>query len=167
MSQLIYLYIYQAWAIDFTGAEKPLEGLSVSDFPKKNLIVTFTTDKGLCGGVNSILCRLTRQLFTKLKAEDKDYEIFVLGEKGRGQLRRAYADKIISAATDRTIPYTFDLACAIAQDAVERECDAIHLVYNEFVSAIAYTPSVKVSLPSFTNSARVTNSIFFRPFARF
>jgi F0F1-type ATP synthase gamma subunit len=59
-----------------------LETIDVSPFPKKNLIVAMTTDKGLCGGVNTILCRMTRQLFNKITADGKDYEIFVLGEKG-------------------------------------------------------------------------------------
>ena len=44
------------------------------------------------------------------------------------------------------MPYTFELASAIAQDALEGQFDAVHLVYNEYVSAIAYTPSIKARL---------------------
>lgn len=106
-----------------------------------------TTDKGLCGGVNGILCRMTRQLLNRLNAEGKSYELLVLGEKGRANLRRAYGDKFLSSITDRAIPYNFALACAIAEEAISADFEAIHLVYNEFVSAIAYTPSIKSIVP--------------------
>ncbi|RYY86006.1 hypothetical protein EON63_06520 [archaeon] len=43
---------------------------------------------GLCGGVNSILTRMTRQMMQRLDAAGKKSELLVLGEKGRAQLRR-------------------------------------------------------------------------------
>ncbi len=124
-----------------------MENLPVNDFQQKNLIVAMTTDKGLCGGVNTILCRMTRQLMARLTAEGKDYDLFILGEKGRGQLRRQYADKIVGAATDRQMPYNFDLACAMTEDLIGRDYDSIHMVYNRFKSAIAYIPSIKTINP--------------------
>jgi len=138
---------FAAWAVEITGGHKDLETIEVADFPKKNLVVAFTTDKGLCGGVNTILCRMTRQFLAKLDEGGKSYDLLVLGEKGRGQLRRVYADKIVGAATERVMPYTFDLACALTQEALKGEYDNIHLLYNEFVSAIAYTPSIKSITP--------------------
>eukprot|EP00349_Pseudokeronopsis_sp_Brazil_P002727 CAMPEP_0202964754 /NCGR_PEP_ID=MMETSP1396-20130829/8848_1 /ASSEMBLY_ACC=CAM_ASM_000872 /TAXON_ID= /ORGANISM="Pseudokeronopsis sp., Strain Brazil" /LENGTH=296 /DNA_ID=CAMNT_0049687109 /DNA_START=43 /DNA_END=933 /DNA_ORIENTATION=- len=138
---------FSLWASKLTGKEKDLENLDPTDFPQKNLIVTMTTDKGLCGGVNSILTRMTRQLLAKLESQNKSYQLFVLGEKGRGQLRRNFSSKFLMSATDRMVPYNFDLASALTQEALTGEFDAIHLVYNEFVSAIAYTPSVKTIVP--------------------
>ena len=132
-----------------TGVHKNLEFIPSSEFPKTNLIVTLTTDKGLCGGVNTILCRMTRQLVDRLQADGKTSDLFVMGEKGRGQLRRAYGQHIVGSATERVMPYTFDLACTLAQDTLNtgKEYDAVHIVYNEFVSAIAYTPSIKSIIP--------------------
>jgi len=139
---------FAGWAAKVTGKEKELENLPVTDFPAKNLIVAMTTDKGLCGGVNTILCRMTRQLMARCDAENKSYDLAIFGEKGRGQLRRQYSEKIAFSATDRTMPYTFDLTCAITQDALALgEYDAIHLIYNKFKSAIAYTPSIKTINP--------------------
>lgn len=106
-----------------------------------------TTDKGLCGGVNTILSRMTRQLIARLNTEGKGFELYVMGEKGKGQLGRNFKDKLLLAATDRQMPYTFALASALAQEALSSEFDAIHLVYNEFKSAIAYTPSIKTIRP--------------------
>lgn len=86
---------------------------------------------------------MTRQLCTKLDAAGKTYEFIVLGEKGRSQLRRTYGEKFVSSATDRVVPYNFDLASAFAQDSLANQYDGVHLLFNKFVSAIAYTPSIK------------------------
>lgn len=138
---------FAAWAANITGKERALENFDPVEFPQRNLIVTMTTDKGLCGGVNSILTRMTRQLLNKMDSQNKSYELFVLGEKGRAQMRRGYGSKFLASATDRLAPYNFDLAAALTQDALDGQFDAIHLVYNEFVSAIAYTPSIKTIVP--------------------
>eukprot|EP01039_Chlorochromonas_danica_P001998 gene1998-2181_t len=138
---------FSAWAAKITGAERPLENLQPTDFPKKNLIVTMSSDKGLCGGVNSILTRMIKQLVAKLDAEGKNVEILVLGEKGRTQLRRAFNDRVLAALTERGTPYNFDLACALTQETYFAEYDAVHIVYNEFKSAIAYEPSIKSITP--------------------
>ena len=106
-----------------------------------------TTDKGLCGGVNSILCRMTRQLIENLKADGKDFDIFVMGDKGRAILSRTYAEHIKAAAVDRVMPYNFDLASALTQEMLGGDYENIHLVYNKFKSAIAYIPSIKTIKP--------------------
>ena len=142
-----------------TGKENNLEDHPSTEFPAKNLIVTMTTDKGLCGGVNTILCRMTRQLLSRIEADGKSYQLYVLGEKGRGQMRRNYGEKFLGSATERQMPYTFDLACALAQDTLAGEFDAVHLVYNEFKSAIVYIPSIKTIKPLLD-----TTSAFLHPF---
>ena len=138
---------FSAWAGEITGEPKNLEDLPATDFPKKNLLVIMTTDKGLCGGVNTILTRMTRQLCARLDAEGKAYDLFICGDKGRGQMRRLYADKIVGTATERAVPYTFDLACAITQDTLATEYEQVHLLYNKFKSAIAYVPTIKSIKP--------------------
>lgn len=154
---------FAAWASEITGKERDLENVDVSGFPQKNLIIAMTSDKGLCGGVNSILCRMTRQMLARLDASGKSYQLLVLGEKGRSQLRRAYADKIISACTDRQVPYNFDLASALTQEALGTEFDAVHILYNEFVSAIAYTPSIKTITPLLDPSSSFLYNIDVEP----
>lgn len=138
---------FSAWASKITGKERNLEDVDVSGFPQKNLVIAMTTDKGLCGGVNSILTRMTRQMIHRLDSQGKAVELIVLGEKGRAQLRRAFSDRISASITERGVPYNFDLACSMTQDALASEFEAVHIVYNEFVSAIAYTPSIKTITP--------------------
>jgi len=133
--------------VNVTGQEKDLETVDVGTFPEKNLLVVLSTDKGLCGGVNTILGRMTRQMIARLTATGKSYELFVLGEKGRAQLRRVYGNKFVGTATERVMPYTFDLSLALTQDLLASDFQAVHILYNEFKSAIAYTPSIKTIVP--------------------
>jgi len=138
---------FSSWATAVTGDMHDLETADVKQFPAKSLIVVMTTDKGLCGGVNTILCRMTRQMIKRLETDGKQFDLYVLGDKGRSQLRRLYSDRITVTATERQLPYTFDLACAMTEDALAENYDAVHLLYNTFKSAIAYTPSIKSITP--------------------
>lgn len=138
---------FARWAAAVTGEDKELESWDVAELPKKNLFIILTTDKGLCGGVNSILTRTLKSKLNMIRSEGKDFDMVVVGDKGRSQLRRSHGDHILVSAADRATPYNFELASALAQDALNGEYDQIHLVYNKFISAIAYTTSVKTISP--------------------
>jgi len=86
---------YAKWTEQLGGADRKLEDLDTTAFPDTNLFVVMTTDKGLCGGVNSILARQTRQALNKLDAQGKKYQLIVLGEKGRVLFRRSHNDKVL------------------------------------------------------------------------
>ena len=150
---------FAEWSSKITGERLELEEMGTENFGQKNLLVVCSTDKGLCGGVNTILSRNTRQLIAALEKEGKEYDMFVLGDKGRSQLRRMYGDKFIGTATERVMPYTFELASAITKDVLEGEYDGVHLLYNEFKSAIAYIPSCKSIAPMLD-----PNTEFLHPF---
>jgi F-type H+-transporting ATPase subunit gamma len=97
--------------------------------------------------VNTILGRMTRQMLAKMDAGGKDYKLFIQGEKGSAMFRRAFADKILGQATEREVPYTLELASAISQDILNADFEAVHILYNEFQSAIVYIPSIKSIVP--------------------
>lgn len=144
---------FSKWSSAITGEAQELESLDISGFPKKNLFVALTTDKGLCGGVNGILTRMLRTKLFALEKDGKEFDLYVVGEKGRAQLRRSFQQQITTSATDRSAPYNFELACAITEDALSGEYEQIHLIYNSFKSAIAYTPSIKTVTPLLDPSA--------------
>eukprot|EP00602_Paraphysomonas_sp_CaronLab_P005514 CAMPEP_0185023912 /NCGR_PEP_ID=MMETSP1103-20130426/6568_1 /TAXON_ID=36769 /ORGANISM="Paraphysomonas bandaiensis, Strain Caron Lab Isolate" /LENGTH=296 /DNA_ID=CAMNT_0027556705 /DNA_START=80 /DNA_END=970 /DNA_ORIENTATION=+ len=148
---------FAKWASRITGEDKELEDLDVSDFPQNNLIIAMYTDKGLCGGVNTIMSRMIKQACAKLTAAGKSYELVVLGEKGKSQLRRQFGDKIAVAVTERVMPYNFELATALAQDTLDKDYEGVHIVYNKFKSAIAYVPSVKCITPLLDNNHESLN----------
>jgi len=142
---------FNEWTQKMGSTSHPIEDLDVSSWPEKNLMIAFTSDRGLCGGVNSFISRGIRGIAEKLRAQGKDFKLVVNGEKGRAQMRRAQADHIVSANTDVSYPMNFATTTALANEALKvdpADYDAVHIVFNEYVSAISYIPSVK-TLPVF------------------
>eukprot|EP00604_Paraphysomonas_vestita_P002582 CAMPEP_0174818852 /NCGR_PEP_ID=MMETSP1107-20130205/1758_1 /TAXON_ID=36770 /ORGANISM="Paraphysomonas vestita, Strain GFlagA" /LENGTH=278 /DNA_ID=CAMNT_0016031337 /DNA_START=129 /DNA_END=965 /DNA_ORIENTATION=- len=161
--RLVAVRPFARWAGTLTGAEKDLEELDVSGFPQNNLIYALYTDKGLCGGVNTILSRMIKQTCAKLKAAGKSYDIIVLGEKGRAQLRRTLGESLVLTVTERQLPYSFDLAASLAQEALNKDYDGVHIAYNKFKSAIQYIPSIKNISPILDTNHGALNGISMIP----
>ena len=141
---------FAKWVDALGATTQEIEFVDTTEFPKTNLFVAFSSDKGLCGGVNSFISRGLRSIAAGMEADGKKFKLIVYGEKGRSQVRRMFADQMVVAATDAQYPATFCNVSAIANEvlAVEpSEYEAVHLLYNEYKSAIAYTPSIK-TLPN-------------------
>lgn len=77
----------------------------------KTLVVPISSDKGLCGGVNSNIVRNTKELIGNNR--DK-FKIFSIGDKGSQGLARPYPDLLEFACTELSAPMNFTLASAIA-----------------------------------------------------
>jgi len=71
---------------------------------KKWLLVPLTTDKGLCGGVNS---SIIREIKAMVKEDRSAYKIFTVGDKGSVALSRPMADILDSAITHMITPMNF------------------------------------------------------------
>jgi len=137
---------FNKWSEKLGSSTQSIEEIDTSSFPQKNLFIAFSSDRGLCGGVNSFITRGMKKVAADLAASGKEFQLIVMGEKGRGQMRRVFGDKIVSANTDLEYPANFHLVSSLANEVAKvdpSEYEAVHLLYNEFVSAIAYTPSVR------------------------
>jgi len=136
---------FSKWVDALPGcSSQTIEDIDTSAFPATNLFVCFTTDKGLCGGVNSYIARGMKKIDAKLTEQGKTSKFVVYGEKGRSQLRRNF--KLESACTDGLYPATFTSMSGVTNEVLKvdpSEYEAMHVVYNEFKSAIAYIPTVK------------------------
>ncbi len=131
----------------FDAAEtKPLEaGAAAAEgapaTAAKTLLVVCSSDKGLCGGIHSGLSRTVRRLY----AADPRYDLVILGEKSKSQLQRTNARDIVLsfAGVGKDIP-TFAEAQAIADQIVllPTEYAEIRILYNRFLNAQSYEPSV-------------------------
>jgi F-type H+-transporting ATPase subunit gamma len=148
---------FAQWAAKLNGEKQLLEGVDVSKFASHNLIICCYTDKGLCGGVNTVLSRMIKGLCNSLDAQGKTYELVVLGDKGKSQLSRSHGNKISRSVLNRNLPYSFDLACGLAQDCMNEDYEGVHVVYNHFKSAIEYLPSIKTINPMLDNNADALN----------
>lgn len=141
---------FNLWTTPLCGEAQELNFSTFEEIPQKTLIVPITSDKGLCGGVNSYISRGTRNCVAKLSAKGKQCDIVVIGDKGRSQMRRILGEKIIRSATEVGSPGCFTLASAIAAEIIaagSKNYDAIMIVYNSFINAAVYRQVYKVIRP--------------------
>ena len=109
---------------------------------EKNVTIPVTTDKGLCGGINTMICKYSRATM-KIANPEGEQSLVILGEKGKAQLQRDNADKIAATIADtQKVRLTFPLTCSIAEEILKTEYDVARIVYNRFVSAIAQKPTI-------------------------
>ncbi|QRV84773.1 F-type H+-transporting ATPase subunit gamma [Ceratobasidium sp. AG-Ba] len=108
----------------------------------KKLYIVVSSDRGLCGGIHSSVTKATK----KAIAEDNGQgSIVVLGEKSKAQLSRSSAKNLELSFSQigREVPNFAD-AATIADKIITSgiEFDSVALVYNRFVSAIAYESTI-------------------------
>jgi len=123
--------------------------VTYEELPQKTLILPITSDKGLCGGVNSFVSRAVRDAVPKIIKQGKEVDIVVVGDKGRSQMARSVPDYIRRTVTECQAPGNFTLASAIAAEvaAVGKDYDAIMIVYNSYVNAAVYKQYYRIVKP--------------------
>jgi F-type H+-transporting ATPase subunit gamma len=141
---------FNKWTGQLSAPPSEVEFATFDELPQKCLLVPFTSEKGLCGGVNSFITRATKKCAATLLAQGKSCDIVVIGDKGRGQLNRSSADLIVRAATDVQSPGTYALASALTNElmaAKAAEYDSVVIFYNSYVNAAVYKQMYKVLTP--------------------
>lgn len=141
---------FNTWADALNGPPTPIEDATFEELPQKTLIVPVCSDKGLCGGVNSFITKSVKNCIVQLEKQGKDCDIVVIGDKGRGQLRRVHGDKIIMSLTELEAPKNYTLAGAIASELIAKgaaDYDAVVIIYNAFENAATYNQMYKVIKP--------------------
>jgi len=144
---------FNAWTDALCGTAVHLEdipGTSFAELPQRTLIVPLTSDKGLCGGINTFVTRSVKEAIKKIAAQGKECDIVVVGDKGRSQMARSFPEKIIRGATDIVSPGNFNLAAALSAEltaAGAADYDAVMIVYNSYVNAATYHQYYKVIKP--------------------
>lgn len=113
------------------AAERPVQKL---------LVIVITSDRGLCGGYNSNLIKLAKQVIAEKypNLSSKDIEILPLGKKGYEHfLKNKYKvmDRFWEIFSDLSFEHVAS-AAKFAMAAFEKgEVDAVELVYSEFRNA--------------------------------
>ena len=120
--------------------------------PKNVLLILITTDRGLCGGLNSNLVRTTIGKIESLKSQGFNVKIFCIGKKGYEQLKNQYAESIIAhdlGFSSRKI--TYDAADEIATKLIDlflnSEFDICNFIYPKFRSAISQEATIDRLFP--------------------
>lgn len=111
----------------------------------KNVWIPITTDRGLCGAINTMVAKYVR---TSVKAQGAEHnELVIIGEKGRSQLQRDMRKNIFATIADTgKVRITYGVACAVAEEILKTEYDVSRILFNRFVSAIAQKPTIATIL---------------------
>ncbi|KAJ8458477.1 hypothetical protein OPV22_031403 [Ensete ventricosum] len=115
---------------------------------KKNVIVTITSDKGLCGGINSTSVRVSKALYKLTSGPEKETKYVVLGEKGKVQLARDSKNSIEMNITElQKNPLNYTQVSVLADDILKNvEYDALRIIYNKYQSVVSFLPTVSTIL---------------------
>ncbi|KAF7997134.1 hypothetical protein HCN44_005411 [Aphidius gifuensis] len=112
--------------------------------PNSQLFVAITSDRGLCGAINSGLSRVINRTIDKLNNEQKNLtKLICIGQKNYTILSRLYSDKIILVASEvGKKSLTFIDAGNIAQEIMKImnifEFSRTRIYYNKFINAATY-----------------------------
>jgi F-type H+-transporting ATPase subunit gamma len=117
---------------------------------KKVGYIIVSTDRGLCGGLNSNLFKLVLKSMGEWQAKDAEISMVTLGKKASQFFRNIKVE--IAAHTDSLgeKPQIEALIGAIKTmlDAYrDREVDRVYIVYNNFINTMAQKPMVEQLLP--------------------
>jgi len=111
---------------------------------KKNVIVAITSDKGLCGGINSTSVKVSRALHKLTSGPEKESKFVILGEKGKVQLVRDSRNSIEMTVTElQKNPINYTQIAVLADDILKNvEYDALRVIFNKFHSVISFKPTM-------------------------
>ncbi|KAG5046451.1 hypothetical protein JHK86_015857 [Glycine max] len=115
---------------------------------KKNVVVTISSDKGLCGGINSTSVKISRVLNKLNSGPDKETKYVILGEKAKAQLLRDSKKQIALSLTElQKNPLNYTQVSVLADDILKNvEYDALRIVFNKFHSVVQFLPTVATVL---------------------
>jgi F-type H+-transporting ATPase subunit gamma len=112
--------------------------------------ILVTTDKGLCGGLNTNVLRAVTNKMKEVEASGQKIEAVAIGNKGLGFLNRIGA-KVISHATQLGDKPTLDKLIGpvkVLFDAYAKgELSAVYLCYTRFINTIKQEPVISQLLP--------------------
>lgn len=110
----------------------------------EKLFVLISTNKGLCGGLNTNLFRY----ISKLEGAGKNSEFITVGKKGESFIVRN-GSHLVADFSDKA-PFTDcipPLAQIIIDGFISGKYNEVHLVFNSFMTALKQIPTDKLLLP--------------------
>jgi F-type H+-transporting ATPase subunit gamma len=120
-------------------------------------VIVVTTDKGLCGGLNTNALRVLTTKLREFEGQGKKIEAVAIGNKGFGFLNRIGAKVVAHAIQIGDTPHLDKLIgpVKVLLDAYqEGRLDAVYIVYTKFINTMKQEPMLEQLLP--LSSERMT-----------
>jgi F-type H+-transporting ATPase subunit gamma len=126
------------------------EAVKAGAAPKAVGFIVVTTDKGLCGGLNTNILRAVSTKMREVQAAGGKVHTVAIGNKGLGFLNRIGATVLSQAVQLGDAPQLDRLIgpVKVMLDAfVEGKLDAVYLCYTKFINTMKQEPMVEQLLP--------------------
>ncbi len=120
------------------------------DTVKKVGLILITTDKGLCGGLNTNVVRLTLSRMKEWESQGEQFEVCCIGNKGFGFMQRLGANIVSQVVGLGDKPHMEKLIGAIkvmVDGYIQDRFDRLMIVYTGFVNTMKQEPAMEQLLP--------------------
>jgi F-type H+-transporting ATPase subunit gamma len=124
--------------------------LQKRDVVKRVGAIVVTTDKGLCGGLNTNVLRLVLQQHKEWRAKGIDVDYVAIGSKGLGFLQRMGANIVSSASHLGDRPHVDKLVGPVKtliDEYVAGKVDEVHIYFTMFRSTMSQEPRHGIIVP--------------------
>jgi F-type H+-transporting ATPase subunit gamma len=145
--------------------DKDMGGAYAVEREVKNvLLVPITSNRGLCGALNTNIIKQTSKLIENEYAS-QNVQVLTIGKKANDQLSKTY--EILDNKSEIFDDLTYDAVAAVAQrimnDFADQKFDKVVLIYNSFKNAatqIVMTEQLLPIVPEKTDSNVVLDYIY-------
>ena len=120
------------------------------DSVKRLGLIVITTDKGLCGALNTNLLRMVLQQYKDWQAQGEGIEVCAIGNKGLGFMQRLGANIVSQAVQLGDRPQMEKLIGVVKvmlDGYVTDRFDRLMLAYNRFFNTMKQEPVIEQLLP--------------------
>jgi len=117
---------------------------------RKVEVLVVTSDRGLCGGFNGNIARKSTEFVRQCEAQGLQVSLSIVGRKGRDYFRRRPwpIRQEWTGIFDRlTFEHAIDIGGDLTDHFIKGSFDELHIVYNEFKSAIQQRVIVEKLFP--------------------
>ena len=124
--------------------------LTVREPVKAVGLITVTSDKGLCGGLNTNVLRLALTKMQEWDAEGKKLRVTAIGNKGLGFMQRAGAQIVSQLTALGDTPHLERLIgpVKVQLDAyMKGETDVLYIAFTRFINTMKQEPTLYQLLP--------------------
>ena len=129
---------------------------------KKQLLVVFSADRGLCGGFNGSISRAVKLEVKKSKDLGIETKLLFVGRKSADTLKKDFQQHIVEIVTGNSTNPIYSDALSISSKIVDLyqkdEFGSCKIIFNKFVSAITQEVTLKSLIPIETNNEDVSSN---------
>ncbi len=120
------------------------------DTVKRIGIIVVTSDKGLCGGLNTNVLRRTLAEMKKWQNEGEEMEVCCIGNKGLGFMSRIRANiisQVVGLGDTPDMEKLIGAVKVVLDGYTEDRFDRVYIFYNRFVNTMKQEPVMEKLLP--------------------